>query len=136
VAITLVSGIERIELNHIAKRFGIDMDERTPPTVEEVEKTVTERVTTLLEAKLRERDRLQKERMQRFVPLARKLGQTEDEVAIVAMLLDDYYQESLHAAPDEPTDAKPRRSSGKGKPRSKGGSSGRRRRGRGRRRGH
>jgi ATP-dependent RNA helicase DeaD len=138
VAITLVSGIERIELNHIAKRFGIDMDERTPPTPEEVEEIVTERVTTLLEAKLRERDRLQKERMQRFMPLARELGQTEDEVAIVAMLLDDYYQESLHAGPEEPGTNEAARhtdkSQGSGRSRqSSNGSSRRRKRRRGQR---
>ena len=106
-AITLVSGIERIELQNIGRRFGIDLQERTPPTPEEVRQMVTERVTALLEAQLRDRDRLQKERMQRFVPLARSWGETEDEVAIIAMLLDDYYQASLNEPPEEPASESP-----------------------------
>ena len=91
---------------------------------------VTERVTALLEARLRDRDRLQKERMQRFTPLARSWGETEDEVAIIAMLLDDYYQESLNVAPEGPEiDSRPRQPQrGERKPR-------RRPRGKGRRRG-
>jgi ATP-dependent RNA helicase DeaD len=98
--ITLVAGLERIELLNIGKRFNIDFHERATPTKEEVERIVAERATVLLEARLRDRDKLQIERMQRFVPLARRLGETNDEVAIMAMLLDDYYQQSLHPAPD------------------------------------
>ncbi len=97
---TLVAGLERIELLNIGKRFNIDFHERETPTKEEVERIVAERATVLLEARLRDRDKLQIERMQRFVPLARSLGETNDEVAIMAMLLDDYYQQSLHPAPD------------------------------------
>lgn len=98
--VTLVAGLERIELLNIGKRFGIDFQEREPPTKEEVQRIVAERATVLLEARLRDRDKLQIERMQRFVPLARSLGETNDEVAIMAMLLDDYYQKSVHPAPD------------------------------------
>ncbi|HRS97186.1 MAG TPA: ATP-dependent helicase, partial [Smithella sp.] len=53
----------------------------------------------LLEAKLRDRDNLQIERMKRFLPLARTLAQAEDELSLITMLLDDYYQQSLHAPP-------------------------------------
>ncbi|MEE3273303.1 MAG: C-terminal helicase domain-containing protein, partial [Acidobacteriota bacterium] len=107
--ITLVAGLERIELLNIGKRFNIDFQEREPPTKEEVERIVAERATVLLEARLRDRDKLQIERMQRFVPLARSLGETNDEVAIMAMLLDDYYQQSLHPAPDPNVVSKRRR---------------------------
>ncbi len=98
--VTLVAGLERIELLNIGKRFSIDFQEREPPTKEEVQRIVAERATVLLEARLRDRDKLQIERMQRFVPLALSLGETNDEVAIMAMLLDDYYQKSVHPAPD------------------------------------
>jgi len=37
--------------------------------------------------------------MQRFTPLARNLAQSEDELPIITMLLDDYYQQTLHAPP-------------------------------------
>ncbi len=104
-AITLVSGLERIALQNIAKTYGIDLQERTPPTREDVEQIVSQRVTALLEAKLRDRNPLQVERMRRFMPLARALGDNDDEVALVAMLIDDYYQQSLHAPPIPPAGA-------------------------------
>jgi ATP-dependent RNA helicase DeaD len=78
------------------------MEERPLPDDEELERIVAERITALLEAKLRARDNLEIERMQRFVPLARNLTQAEDELALIAMLLDDYYQQTLHAPPAQP----------------------------------
>jgi ATP-dependent RNA helicase DeaD len=62
-----------------------------------VEAVVSERLTSLLEARLRGRDRLATERSRRFVSLARSLAENEDESAIITMLLDDYYQQTLHA---------------------------------------
>jgi ATP-dependent RNA helicase DeaD len=98
IAITLVGNrSERMNLDNIAKRYSIDLQERPLPSDADVEAMVSERLTALLEARLRERDRLQSERSQRFVPLARRLAESEDESAIIAMLLDDYYQQLLHA---------------------------------------
>jgi ATP-dependent RNA helicase DeaD len=97
VAISLVSDLEKMELDRIAKRFGIKMEERPLPTPADVETVVAERITALLEARLRQRDKLHIERSQRFVPLGRSLAENEDETAIIAMLLDDYYQQTLHA---------------------------------------
>ena len=131
-ALALVSGLEKIQLQNIAKRYGIDLQERTPPTREEVEAIVSERTTALLEARLRDCGPLVLERMKRFEPLARSLGESDDEIMLLAMLLDDYYQQTLHASPDgpapEPERLKPRGGDRDGarKPRSGGG--GRRRR--------
>jgi ATP-dependent RNA helicase DeaD len=102
VAISLVSELEKIELDRIAKRYGIDMQEKPLPTDTDVEQVVSERVTALLEARLRTRDKLQIERSQRFIPLGRALAESEDESAIIAMLLDDYYQQTLHATVAQP----------------------------------
>ena len=102
VAISLVANIEELDLQSIAKRFKIDLRERQLPSKEDVERIVSQRVTALLEARLRTRDKLQAERMQRFVPLAKSLGESDDELAVIAMLLDDYYQETLHAPPPHP----------------------------------
>jgi ATP-dependent RNA helicase DeaD len=105
VAISIVSELEKLELTRIAKRFNVDMQERPVPTDAEVAQVVSERVTALLEARLRSRDKLQAERSQRFIPLGRSLAESEDESAVIAMLLDDYYQQTLHAplpAPPEP----------------------------------
>ncbi|MEA3296901.1 MAG: DEAD/DEAH box helicase [candidate division Zixibacteria bacterium] len=103
VAISLVAGKEQTELLHIGKRFDIDLHERALPSEEDVEAIVEQRVTALLEAKLRSRDSLQTERMQRFVPLGISLGQSEESSALIAMLLDDYYQKTLHAPPPQPS---------------------------------
>jgi ATP-dependent RNA helicase DeaD len=105
VAISLVSDLEKLELDRIARRFGINMQERPLPTPADVETVVTERVTALLEARLRKRDKLLIERSRRFVPLARNLAENEDESAIIAMLLDDYYQQTLHAPLPQPAEA-------------------------------
>jgi ATP-dependent RNA helicase DeaD len=111
VAVSLVSGVEKFDLDRIARKYGINIQERPLPTDADVETIVAERVTALLEARLRERDKLQTERSQRFVPLARSLADNEDESAIMAMLLDDYYQQTLHAPLPQPaetaTTAKP-----------------------------
>ena len=113
IAISLVSRIEKPIIDRIAKRYTIPMQERPLPSDDDVEAVVTERLTTLLEARLRERDRLQSERARRFIPLARSLAESEDESAIIAMLLDDYYQQLLHApvapreTPAPPTENQP-----------------------------
>jgi ATP-dependent RNA helicase DeaD len=102
VAISLVAEMEKYKLQSIARYYNINMEERQLASDEELERVVAERITALLEARLRARDNLQVERMQRFLPLARNLAQSDDELALIAMLLDDYYQQSLHAIPDQP----------------------------------
>ena len=104
VVISLVSGVERYVLDRIARAYNIDLYERPLPTNADVEAVVAERITALLEARLRDRDKLKAERSQRFVPLARSLAENEDESAIIAMLLDDYYQQMLHAPLPQPSD--------------------------------
>ena len=99
VAISVVAEMEKFKLQSIARYYNINMEERPLPNDEEMEKIVAERITALLEARLRARDNLQIERMKRFLPLARNLAQSEDELSLITMLLDDYYQQSLHAPP-------------------------------------
>jgi ATP-dependent RNA helicase DeaD len=122
VAISVVAEMEKFKLQSIARYYNINMEERPLPDDEELERVVAERITALLEARLRSRDNLEIERMQRFVPLARNLSQAEDELPLIAMLLDDYYQLSLHAPPaqlaavnDQP--AAPPQKSGQDRPR-------------------
>ncbi len=131
-AISLVSAGERMAFNRIAKHYNIEMVERPLPGDADVEAVVAERLTALLEARLRDRDKLQEERSRRFVPLARALADGEDELPIITMLLDDTYQQMLHAPvvqPGEtPAPARPPATS------SGGGRQGSRRGGRSRRR--
>ncbi len=106
-AISLVAGIEAMELDRIAKRFGIELLERRLPTDEDVEAVVSERITGLLEARIRSRDNLHAERSRRFEKLARSLAENEEESVLIAMLLDDYYQQTLHS-PVTPAASAPR----------------------------
>jgi ATP-dependent RNA helicase DeaD len=102
VAISVVAEMEKFKLQNIARFYNITMEERPLPDDEEIERVVAERITALLEARLRSRDNLEVERAQRFIPLARSLTQAEEELALIAMLLDDYYQQTLHAPPVQP----------------------------------
>jgi len=110
IAFTLVDAAERFELQRIAKRFGIDMEPRPLPSHEDVQNIVSQRLTAVLEAKLRSRDRLKIERMQRMIPLARSLSDNEDELPLLGMVLDDYYQQALYSVPEiPPEDRSPER---------------------------
>jgi len=103
IAISLVNKGERFALEKIAKEYNIPMQERPIPSDEDVAAIVAERVTALLEARLRGRDRLATERSHRFEALAHALAESEEESSIITMLLDDFYQESLHAPAVKPT---------------------------------
>jgi len=103
-AIMLISKIEKLKLNEIEKLYEINIEGKVTPEDSDVETIVAERVTALLETKLRVRDKLQTERMQRFVSLAKSLGENDDETAVIAMLLDDFYQDSLHGKLEKPID--------------------------------
>jgi ATP-dependent RNA helicase DeaD len=104
-AISLVSGPERLALERISKRYGIAMVERAVPTDADVAAVVAERITARLEARLRERDKLEAERSRRFAPLVRQLAASEDEEGILTMLIDDYDQRLLHAPAAQPAAA-------------------------------
>jgi ATP-dependent RNA helicase DeaD len=120
VAFSLVTPLEEIKLKQIAKRFGIELQERPVPENSDVEALVGQRVTALLEAELRSRDSLQVERMRRFFPLAQTLGQGEEELNLVAMILDDFYQKTLQVRPPQPpVEEKPRAKTGGKKDRSR-----------------
>ena len=102
-AISLTASFdERMQMERIAKRYSIPMEERKLPNDEEVAATVSERVTSLLEAKLRGRDNLQTERMRRFRPLIDEWMESDEGQTLLAMLVDDFYQDSLHAPPALP----------------------------------
>ncbi|MCB9420267.1 MAG: DEAD/DEAH box helicase [Ardenticatenaceae bacterium] len=125
VAISLVDVIEKAKLDKIAQRYHIAMQERPLPSDEDVAEVVAERLTILLEAQRRNRDKLKVERMARFIPLAQELSRSEEGLSLIAMLLDDTYQQSLHNPPPSPEpERQPQRPKGDGR---------RRRRGRGRR---
>lgn len=105
VAISLTASFdERMMMERIAKRYSIPLEERKLPTDEEVASLVSERVTSLLEAKLRSRDNLQTERMRRFRPLVTEWMESDEGQTLLAMLVDDFYQDLLHAPPALPAE--------------------------------
>ena len=106
-AISLVNSGERFALEKIAKTYEIQMQERPIPSDEDVAAVVAERLTALLEARLRERDKLQTERSHRFEPLARALAEAESDLPLITMLLDDLYQQLQHAPVAVPGETPP-----------------------------
>ena len=97
IAMSLTAGVEFQELMRISKRYGIEMEQRELPSEEDVQNIVGQRMVAMLEGRLRHRDKLQRERMERFLPLVRQLIENEEEHALLAMVLDDLYQKDLHA---------------------------------------
>ena len=104
VAISLVSGMEEIELEQIAKKFGIPMTEQPVPADEELETLISQRAVFLLEARLRKADNIQKERMQRFIRTVGELAANDDSRALLAMLIDEFYQGTFHAPLEQPSE--------------------------------
>ena len=102
--ISLVDIMQKMELERIGRHYKIPLRELPPPTDADVARVVGERLTTQLEARYRTLTGLQRERVRRFCALAHSLtqggaqGGGEDEhLPLVAMLLDQCYQESLAA---------------------------------------
>ncbi|WP_319543305.1 DEAD/DEAH box helicase [uncultured Pseudodesulfovibrio sp.] len=105
-AITLVDVIQKMELERIATRFKITFEEIKDPTEEDVTAIIEERLTAILEKRFRKLTNIQTERVSRFLPLAKKYGESEETLALLAMLLDELYQPTLHGKPAEPTVAR------------------------------
>jgi len=101
-AIILVDVIEELKMKSIASQFSVPIQERCLPEDSDVQEIMSERAIALLEARMRTKDLLQKERMQRFAPLAKTLGEDADLRSLMAMLLDEFYQASVSKAPETP----------------------------------
>lgn len=104
VAISFVSGMEEIELEQISKKFSINLLERPVPADEDLETLISQRVVFLLEARLRKADSIQRERMQRFMRTIGELAANEDSRALLAMLVDEFYQGTFHAPLEQPSE--------------------------------
>lgn len=99
--ISLVDIMQQMELERIGRHYRIPLQRQDPPDDATVAQVVSQRVLTLLETRYRSLTGLERERVQRFTCLARTLVQSldgeEDQSALLSMLLDDCYQQSLHA---------------------------------------
>lgn len=101
VVITLISNMsEKSDLKKIARRYNVEFVELPVPTSEEVAQRMGERLTIALEDQFRTGvTRLERERMKRFLLLAKNLVESEDESMLLAMLLDRVHQDIFHKKP-------------------------------------
>ena len=95
------------ELKKIARHYKINMEVRQLPDEEAVQRLVAERLTVLLEDKRRDLGGIECERITRFMPLAKSLAESEDELELMAMLLEETYRASIHTPPEQPEEQAP-----------------------------
>ncbi|WP_420456138.1 DEAD/DEAH box helicase [Rubrivirga sp.] len=96
VSLAITTATDMPTLRQIARKYDIPLEEIELPTEQELASRVGQRLTNLLEDRMRDRSNLERERQQRFVAVARQLVE-EGEPEVLAMLLDEAYQRSLHA---------------------------------------
>lgn len=111
VVISLVDIMEKMELQRIAKYFKVPLTQHMAPTDEEVAHAVGMRVTALLEARFRQLNGLERERMKRFEPLVQSIAEDPEQRHLLTLLLDDCYQKSLNPTAFLPAGT-PRKESG------------------------
>ncbi len=126
IVFSLVDVMQKMELQRLARMYNIHLVRRELPGDEAVAEAVAERLTALLETRLRKKTSLERERMARFHVLARRLAEDPESINLLALLLDEVYQQELHARPVLPESSG---SGGAGAPaREDGDGNGRRRR--------
>ena len=94
VSIAITTATDMPTLRQIARKYDIPLEEPSLPTEEEMASRVGQRLTNLLEDRMRTRSNLERERQQRFIAVARQLVE-EGEPEVLAMLLDEAYQATL-----------------------------------------
>ena len=95
--ISLVDIMEKMELQRIASFYRIDITPLPNPTDADMARAAGRRETALLDARRRACTGLQLERARRYLPLVKDLarGEDEDQLLLLALLLDADYQRSL-----------------------------------------
>lgn len=97
--VSLVDVMQRMELERIARHYRISLMELPLPTDDDVARVAGTRLTTILEARFRKLTGLERMRVARYAALARELARQDEEdedVLLLAMLLDACHQDSLH----------------------------------------
>lgn len=106
--IALVDVMQRMELERIARHYKINLTEIAAPTDADVARAASARLMTVLETRYRGLTGLERMRVTRYADLARELAHTPDTGAspaegeenenllLLAMLLDACHQERLH----------------------------------------
>ena len=95
--ISLVDIMQKMELQRIASFYKIDLIPLANPTDADVALAAGQRITALLDARRRACTGLQLERARRYVSLVKEAAQSDDEdqLLLLALLMDAEYQRSL-----------------------------------------
>ena len=95
--ISLVDIMQKMELTRIASFYKIDLVPLANPTDADVALAAGQRITALLDARRRTCTGLQLERARRYVSLVKDAAQSDDEdqLLLLALLMDAEYQRSL-----------------------------------------
>jgi ATP-dependent RNA helicase DeaD len=105
-AIMLVETLDQIRLGKIVKMYDVDLLEPESPTDDDVAEVVAQRTRTRLESRLRELSAEERQKLEQYEPMAELLTTNADGIRALAMLLDDYYHESIftiRSAEDAPS---------------------------------
>jgi ATP-dependent RNA helicase DeaD len=94
--LSLVDVIQKLELKRIATQYSIELEQRPLPDDETLRGVLAQRATALLESKVRALLPISRERMSRFLPLAKELAESEDGATLIATLLDEFYHDNVH----------------------------------------
>ena len=87
-----------------ADRQSFHQHGRAPvPSDEELETLIAQRACFAGSAAA-QADNIQKERMQRFMQIVADLADNDDSRTLLAMLLDEFYQETFHAPLEQPSE--------------------------------
>jgi ATP-dependent RNA helicase DeaD len=105
--ISLVDVMQKMELMRIARQYSIQLQAREVPTEADLAAHEAQRLTTILEAKWRAKDSLEQERTRRYVDVVRVMSQDDDQVQLLAMLLDAAYQKAMQTPPPQPEGRRP-----------------------------
>ncbi|MDE5832517.1 MAG: DEAD/DEAH box helicase [Desulfovibrio sp.] len=95
--ICLVDPRERMDLERIGKFYKIDFHEIKVPDEEDIANTICSRLDTLLEARMRSLTDLERARVERYKPIAKRIianldASDEQSIELLSLLLDDYYR--------------------------------------------
>ena len=95
--ISLVDIMEKMELKRIAAFYRIELEQKPNPTDADAASAAWQRESALLGTRLRACTGLQLERAKRYLPAVKSMAESEDEdqLMLLALLLDADYQRSL-----------------------------------------
>lgn len=90
-AISLVGLVEEMALKNTAQKFGIPFIKKTLPSEQQLNKVIGERASVYLEQAYRNLKQTEKNGAKRMIPLLEDLIKSDDEKAVLGMILHQFY---------------------------------------------